>query len=240
MTNQLFLKTQHEKAGAKFVNFANYEMPINYGSQIQEHTAVRENCGVFDVSHMNVIDVTGPDSKEFLRYLLANDIEKIKTPGKALYSCLLNHNAGILDDLVVYHLNANYYRVILNAARKTEDLEWIYNELKNSNFNCHILERNELVMLAVQGPKSLDIFKNPEIKNIFKDLENMSIFSSEMFSRKICSALETTNLNLTEKQIDLILANSFNSYGTIFKDYFTGDYAEKSIQKCGIDNFFKP
>ena len=176
MTNQLVLRDEHEKAGAKFVNFAGYEMPINYGSQIKEHNAVRENIGVFDVSHMNVIDITGPDSKEFLRYLLANDIEKIKNPGKALYSCILNNNAGIIDDLVVYHLNANYYRVILNASRKEADMQWIHNELSNSTFNCHILERNELVMLALQGPKSLELFKDKDIQDIFNDEETPDIY----------------------------------------------------------------
>jgi len=178
MTNQLSLRALHEQAGAKFVNFAGYEMPINYGSQIQEHNAVRENVGVFDVSHMNVIDISGPDSKEFLRYLFANDVEKIKSPGKALYSCLLNHNAGIIDDLVIYHLDANHYRVILNASRKEEDMQWIHNELNNSALNCHILDRNDLVMLALQGPKSLGLFKDKDIQAIFNDDETPDIYES--------------------------------------------------------------
>lgn len=175
MTNQLALRELHKQAGAKFVDFAGYEMPINYGSQIQEHNAVRESVGVFDVSHMNVIDITGPDSKEFLRYLLANDVEKIKNPGKALYSCLLNNDAGIIDDLVVYHLNANYYRVILNASRKDADMKWINTELKNSNLNCHILDRNELVMLALQGPKALDLFKDSDLQMIFNNEDTNNI-----------------------------------------------------------------
>tara|TARA_R110002124_G_scaffold114162_6_gene268705 strand:- start:4216 stop:5361 length:1146 start_codon:yes stop_codon:yes gene_type:complete len=213
MTNKLALQEQHELAGAKFIEFANYEMPINYGSQIQEHTAVRENIGVFDVSHMNVIDISGPDSNKFLRYLLANDVAKIKAPGKALYSCLLNHDAGIIDDLVVYHLNANYYRVILNAARKETDLKWIYNELEKNNFNCHILERNELIMLAVQGPNSLDIFKNLDIQKIFKDSEIDNLYE-KVASLKLFECIEAENYMIAatgytgEKGFEILLKHN--------------------------------
>ena len=116
------LNPEHKHLKAEMINFYNWEMPIHYGSQIQEHHAVRENCGIFDVSHMGIVDITGPDAKQFLRYLLANDIEK-RTDNSAMYTCMLNNNGGIIDDLIAYKIDAENYRLVINASRVKEDLD---------------------------------------------------------------------------------------------------------------------
>src|SRR5690606_34606576 len=99
------LYAAHLDAGAKMVDFGGWDMPIHYGSQIEEHHVVRQSAGMFDVSHMTVVDVSGPQAREYLRYLLANDVDKLKTLGKALYSGMLNVEGGVIDDLIVYRLD---------------------------------------------------------------------------------------------------------------------------------------
>ena len=146
------LYPQHRLAGAKMVDFAGWEMPINYGSQVKEHHQVRKDAGMFDVSHMVVVDFKGKDSKAFLQYLLANDVDKLKQKGKALYSCMLNEEAGIIDDLIVYYLSDNFYRMIINAATRENDLAWIKNKI--SAFEVQLQERDDLAMIAVQGPNA--------------------------------------------------------------------------------------
>jgi aminomethyltransferase len=146
------LYEQHLKAGGKMINFAGWEMPINYGSQVKEHHQVRNDAGMFDVSHMVVIDFTGKDCKAFLQYLLANNIDKLKQQGKALYSCMLNEEAGIIDDLIIYYLADDFYRMVINAATRKNDLAWI--NLQAANFDLQIKERNDLAMIAAQGPNA--------------------------------------------------------------------------------------
>jgi len=148
------LYDKHLQAKGKMVDFAGWEMPINYGSQIKEHKQVREDAGMFDVSHMVILDLTGDDVKPFLQYLLANDVAKLKETGKALYSGMLNHNAGVIDDLIVYYLNDNFYRMVVNAATREKDLKWI-NE-QTQGFDVNIKERDDLAMIAVQGPNARD------------------------------------------------------------------------------------
>ncbi|MDX2478628.1 MAG: glycine cleavage system aminomethyltransferase GcvT [Gammaproteobacteria bacterium] len=151
------LYQQHIEAGAKIVDFSGWQMPIHYGSQLEEHHVVRQSAGVFDVSHMNVIDLHGTDSKPFLQQLLANDVARLTVPGKALYSCMLNDSGGIIDDLIVYFMNDDWYRVILNAATHDNDMAWITRQLQNFS-NITLIERPELAMLAIQGPKAIDAF----------------------------------------------------------------------------------
>ncbi len=143
---------KHLEANGKMVDFAGWEMPINYGSQVKEHNQVREDAGVFDVSHMVVLDLSGENVKAFLQYLLANDVAKLKEPGKALYSGMLNHNAGVIDDLIVYYLADNFYRMVVNAATREKDIKWIIEQV--AGFDIDISERNDLAMLAVQGPNA--------------------------------------------------------------------------------------
>jgi aminomethyltransferase len=147
----------HVGAGAKMVDFGGWDMPIHYGSQLEEHHSIRRNAGICDVSHMTIIDITGPEAKRFLRHLLPNDVEKLKTPGKALYSAMLNNDGGILDDLIVY-LTEFGYRVVVNCATRDKDIAWFSQNIES--FDCQMQERPELAILAVQGPTALEKVKS--------------------------------------------------------------------------------
>lgn len=144
---------QHQQAGAKIIDFAGWEMPLHYGSQIEEHMAVRNGAGVFDVSHMTVVDVTGVDANSYLRRLLANDVDKLKELGKALYSAMLNHDGKVVDDLIVY-LRSDGYRLVVNCATREKDLLWMADQAKQ--FNVQLAELDASAMVAVQGPESID------------------------------------------------------------------------------------
>ena len=146
------LYQQHVDAGARIVDFGGWDMPLNYGSQIDEHHSVRKRAGVFDVSHMTVVDVTGSDARTFLQSLLANDVARLKQAGKALYSCMLNPDGGVIDDLIVYFLDDEHYRVIVNAATREKDLAWMGEQ--TNDFAVTVTERDELAMIAVQGPEA--------------------------------------------------------------------------------------
>lgn len=146
------LYEQHVDAGAKIVDFGGWDMPLHYGSQVEEHHAVRQQAGAFDVSHMTVVDVEGDDATPFLRRLLANDIAKLKVPGKALYSCMLKPDGGVIDDLIVYHLGPTNFRVIVNAATREKDLAWIIEQA--GPFDVTVSERADTAMIAVQGPSA--------------------------------------------------------------------------------------
>jgi len=149
------LHSRHLSASAHMGPFAGWEMPIHYGSQIEEHLQVRRAAGVFDVSHMVVADLHGHDCTVFLQTLLANDVAKLDEDGTALYSCMLNENGGVIDDLIVYRCAADHYRLVLNAGTATNDLEWIAEQSKNLAIT--IRRRNELAILAVQGPEARQI-----------------------------------------------------------------------------------
>ena len=151
-TQRTALYDEHVSAGGKMVDFAGWNMPINYGSQIEEHHQVRKDAGMFDVSHMTVIDFKGDNTKKFLQYLLANDVGKLSIPGKALYSCMLNESGGIIDDLITYYMDDSWYRMVVNAATREKDLAWINKQAKD--FNIEITERTDLSMIAVQGPNA--------------------------------------------------------------------------------------
>ncbi|MFV3304878.1 glycine cleavage system aminomethyltransferase GcvT [Pseudomonas sp. NY15181] len=141
----------HVALGAKIVDFGGWDMPLHYGSQVEEHHQVRRDCGVFDVSHMTVVDVTGPQAKEYLQRLLANDVERLQTPGKALYSGMLNDRGGVVDDLIVY-LGVYGYRVVVNASTRDKDMAWM--QAHTEGFDVTLNERADLAMLAVQGPNA--------------------------------------------------------------------------------------
>jgi aminomethyltransferase len=142
----------HQELNARIVDFGGWDMPVQYSSQIGEHHAVRRAAGVFDVSHMCVIDLKGARVREFLRRLIANDVAKLTTPGKALYSCLLREDGGILDDLIVYYLEERFYRLVVNAGTRDKDLAWI--RAHAAPFAVEVSERADLAMLAVQGPEA--------------------------------------------------------------------------------------
>ncbi|MNO23847.1 Aminomethyltransferase [compost metagenome] len=139
----------HLALGAKMVDFGGWDMPLHYGSQVEEHHQVRRDCGVFDVSHMTVIDVGGAQAKAWLRHLLANDVERLHSPGRALYSTMLNEQGGIVDDMIVYRLDEGY-RLVVNASTRDQDMAWMQAHL--DGFDVQLRERSELAMLAIQGP----------------------------------------------------------------------------------------
>lgn len=149
MLNKTPLAAHHEAMGGKMVDFGGWWMPVNYGSQIEEHNAVRTGCGMFDVSHMTVVDIEGQQTKAFLQYLLANDVAKLTEQGKALYSGMLNAQGGVIDDLIVYLMPWGY-RLVVNCATREKDLAWINQQA--ADFHVTIIERPELAMVAVQGP----------------------------------------------------------------------------------------
>jgi aminomethyltransferase len=141
----------HLALGAKMVDFGGWDMPLHYGSQVEEHHQVRRECGVFDVSHMTVVDVSGSQAKAYLQHLLANDIERLQSVGKALYSGMLNEQGGVVDDLIVYLMDFGY-RVVVNASTRDKDLAWMH--LQSVDFAVELHERSELAMLAIQGPQA--------------------------------------------------------------------------------------
>ncbi|HAO74068.1 MAG TPA: glycine cleavage system aminomethyltransferase GcvT [Pseudomonas sp.] len=143
------LYDQHLALGAKMVDFGGWDMPLHYGSQVEEHHQVRRDCGVFDVSHMTVVDVAGDQASAYLQHLLANDVARLKSPGRALYSAMLNERGGVIDDLIVY-LTDRGYRLVVNASTRDKDLAWM--QAQAADFAVEINERPQLAMLAIQGP----------------------------------------------------------------------------------------
>ncbi len=149
---QTALNAAHQQAGARLVDFSGWEMPLHYGSQKEEHHIVRQKAGMFDVSHMVVSDLQGADAKRYLQQLLANDVDRLQQEGKALYSCMLNHEGGVIDDMIVYWLGGNHYRIVTNAATRDGDLAWMQQQLEG--FEAVLEEQPELAMVAVQGPEA--------------------------------------------------------------------------------------
>jgi aminomethyltransferase len=138
------------------VDFAGWDMPVNYGSQIEEHHAVRRDAGMFDVSHMLALDLCGPDATAYLRGLLANDVAKLKDGGKALYSCMLNERGGVIDDLIVYRFSDADYRVVVNAGTADKDVAWMRQRIASTGANVTLQARRDLAMIAVQGPRAIE------------------------------------------------------------------------------------
>lgn len=148
------LYAQHVALGAKIVDFGGWALPVNYGSQIDEHHSVRKTCGMFDVSHMTVSDVTGEGTLPFLSHVLANDISKAAgTPGKAIYSCILNEDGGVIDDLIAYFINERHCRLVTNAGTNAKDMAWLSRQA--NAFDVEFKERPELALVAVQGPDAI-------------------------------------------------------------------------------------
>ncbi len=150
MTQKTILNDAHRALGAKMVDFGGWDMPLHYGSQVEEHHLVRRDAGMFDVSHMTVVDLRGARVRDFLRTLVANSVDKLKVPGKALYTCMLNDSGGVIDDLIIYYLSEDFFRLVVNAATREKDVAWITRQAKP--FAVEVTERPELSMIAVQGP----------------------------------------------------------------------------------------
>lgn len=152
MAHRTPLYDAHVERDARMMDFGGWDMPVHYGSQIEEHHAVRRDAGMFDVSHMRVVDLAGPQARDFLRRLLANDVAKLQTPGKALYSCMLRDDGGVIDDLIAYYRGPGAYRLVVNAATADGDLEWIGRQA--AAFELAVTPRRDLAIVAVQGPQA--------------------------------------------------------------------------------------
>ncbi len=170
MTNQTVLHAAHVAHGGKMVDFAGWDMPVNYGSQIAEHHAVRSAAGMFDVSHMTIIDILGEHDRTFLQRLVANDVAKLDVPGKALYGVLLNDAGGIIDDLIVYR-RADHYRCVVNAATRDKVLQW-FGEHNDEDVAIH---ERDLAMIAVQGPAAIEAFEKVSGES---DVTDIAAFSA--------------------------------------------------------------
>ena len=166
------------------VDFHGWSMPINYGSQINEHNCVRENCGIFDVSHMTILDFEGEDVEQFVRTLIANDVKKLSETYEGLYSAMLNDNGGVIDDLIAYKLE-NGYRLVVNCATRGEDLKWISEKAKN--YSVQMEERDDLSMVAIQGPKSSEVLSNcpaPIVRELESKKKQQGVYGNDMFATK--------------------------------------------------------
>jgi len=188
------LYQQHLDANARMMEFGGWSLPVNYGSQVEEHHACRKHAAMFDVSHMTVVDMAGSTMKgnegedvksarQFLQYLLANDVDRLKLAGDALYTCMLSPDGGILDDLIVYWRGGDSYRLILNAATREKDLAWIKARVAEYAPSLEWSVQDDLALLAVQGPAAIDICSQvldgiSESRELAAALKGVSRFSS--------------------------------------------------------------
>lgn len=154
MSQKTPLYDSHVKLNGMMVDFAGWQMPLNYGSQINEHHAVRKNAGLFDVSHMGVVDIKGSGAVSYLRYVLANDVAKLKNAGDALYSCMLNEKGGVIDDLIAYRFSDDYFRLVINAGCREKDFQWLQQQAEK--FDVTLTMRNDLCLIALQGPNAIE------------------------------------------------------------------------------------
>ncbi len=154
MLKETPLNAVHRAAGARMVDFGGWDMPVHYGSQIDEHHAVRSDAGMFDVSHMRVVDLEGAGARDFLRHALANNVDKLKDSGKALYSCLLTPQGTVIDDLIVYFLREDFFRIVVNAGTADKDIAWFRKLIAERAPNLTLTPRADLAMVAVQGPNA--------------------------------------------------------------------------------------
>ncbi|MHB1946528.1 MAG: glycine cleavage system aminomethyltransferase GcvT [Gammaproteobacteria bacterium] len=195
------LYDSHLKANAKMVDFAGWDMPLHYGSQIQEHHQVRQDSGVFDVSHMTIVDLTGSDVEPYLRRLVANNIDRL-TEGKALYTCMLNEQGGVIDDLIVYKITSDFYRLIVNSGTHDKDMAWLKKQAQNFQFK--LVERTDLAMLAIQGPAVRD-----KIKALFNPSQLSAILALKPFHSLILEDYFIARTGYTgEDGFEIILPNA--------------------------------
>ena len=225
MTEELLttpLYSQHQSLDAKIVDFGGWALPVNYGSQIEEHRAVRKNVGMFDVSHMTVSDINGEDTLAFLSFILANDISKVTaTPGKALYSCMLNEDGGVIDDLIVYYMSDTHCRLVTNAGTNQKDMAWLNQQA--ANFEITFNERKELALIALQGPNAIatcEKILEPEFANTVSGLKR---FQGAFYGDAFAGRTGYTGEDGIEFIIDAELANSLWE-----------KFINAGVQPCGL------
>lgn len=179
MLKKTALHSIHQQSGALLVDFAGWDMPLHYGSQINEHHIVRKTAGMFDVSHMTAVDLQGEKTTAFLRYLLANDVAKLKSSGKALYTCMLNEQGGVIDDLIVYKFAENQYRLVVNAGTTEKDLAWLNKHAQA--FHVNVTPRRDLSIIAVQGPEAIQKVQSFLSETQVQALKTLTPFSAVRF-----------------------------------------------------------
>lgn len=212
----------HIDLNAKVVDFGGWALPVNYGSQIEEHHAVRKECGMFDVSHMTVSDIKGPDTLAFLRKILANDISKVsQTSGKALYSCMLNEQGGVIDDLIVYHLSAEHCRLVTNAGTNAKDMAWLKQHAEQ--FDIEFTEKPTLALIAVQGPTAIETCLKVLPQEVSEAAAKLSRFQGAFIGDEFIGRTGYTGEDGFELIISADLANSLWS-----------DFIAAGVQPCGL------
>lgn len=222
MNQQTPLYQAHLDANAKMVDFAGWDMPIHYGSQLNEHHVIRKNAGMFDVSHMTVVDAIGSDANAFLSYLLANDINKLTQTGKALYSCMLNEKGCVIDDLIVYYMNDEFYRLVVNSSTREKDLAWI-NKVAEQFSGTTITEQPQFAMIAVQGPEARE-----KALKVLDATGEYGAAELNKFVAKQCGDVFVARTGYTgEDGFEIMLDASLAT------DYWKG-FVEAGIEPCGL------
>jgi|TARA_B100002003_G_scaffold3941_2_gene3660 aminomethyltransferase len=214
------LYKQHLEAGAKIVDFGGWDMPLHYGSQIGEHMKVRQDVGMFDVSHMTLVDIKGIGSRAMLVKLLANDVRKLTGNGRALYSAMLNEDGCILDDLIVYG-NGDDYLMVVNCGTREKDLNWISKQAEP--FDCSVCERTEFAIIAVQGPNSIPVVEDVVGDDVRATMENLKVFQGQYCGRWFLARTGYTG----EKGVEIVLPAD-----DAVKLW--GDLSEKGVQPIGL------
>ena len=235
--------------GAKMVDFGGWDMPVNYGSQIDEHHQVRNDCGLFDVSHMRVVDIKGKGVRDFLRYLLANNVDKLTTPGKALYSCMLLENSGVIDDLIVYFMEEQWFRIVVNAGTADKDIAWMRRQAAAhaiTHPECYAAEAAAAAAVSAEAGKNaegplLDIADHPELAIIAvqgpnakeklwaampgsqKLTENLAPFSAVVMGTMFIARTGYTGEDGFEVMLPSVAA-----------PYFWKSLVEKGAKACGL------
>ncbi|MEE8618017.1 MAG: glycine cleavage system protein T, partial [Nitrosomonadaceae bacterium] len=176
------LNQTHRNMNAKMVDFGGWDMPLHYGSQLDEHHKVRGDAGMFDVSHMLVVDIKGEGVRDFLRQLVANNVDKLTQPGKALYTCMLNPRGGIIDDLIIYFLSESWFRMVVNAGTADKDISWVQARRDELAPGLEIIPRRDLAMIAVQGPNArAKVWQ--VISGVQAATENLKLFQATTFDK---------------------------------------------------------
>lgn len=202
------LYREHVHLGAQMVDFCGWKMPLHYGSQLDEHHHVRVSVGMFDVSHMGIVDISGSDAYYYLRYVLANDVKKLTSKGLALYSCLLNEQGGVIDDLIVYHIDNDLYRLVINAGSRQKVLDWLHTH--TDRYDVVIEERNDLALIAVQGPDAIKrVISVLKKSSLAENIEHMRPFHFVEDGNMLIARTGYTGEDGVEVMLPVSLASDF-------------------------------
>lgn len=220
MGKQTPLYAAHQAAHAKIVDFAGWDMPLHYGSQLNEHHFVRQDAGMFDVSHMGVVDLQGADATPYLRYVLANNVDRL-VPGKALYTCMLNEQGGVIDDLIVYQINPESYRLVVNAGTRETDIAWLQQQA--ANFSVTLKARPDFAIIAVQGPNVI-----AKLETVFTPADYSAMTSLKPFHFANIGDLFVARTGYTgEEGFEIILPSNT-------AEHYWQQFLAAGIKPCGL------